>query len=167
MTKAGKLIKEIETGIQHFFNGDAKTQEIINGVCNLILKAQTLVNSNITLILAKEIPNGIGTITLDGIRALINKAVPDIEVAQRASEQIATATKGMTDPGQLAATIIPILIQNINTLPANQQGKHIEEICVAMLSKVLTINIDELKLLVTAVILKIKQETQIVTTSAT
>lgn len=161
MTKAGKLIRHIETGITTFFNGDGKTQELINGVCNLIIKCKLLVDSNQAIALTKLLPNGIGDVTLQGIRNLINKAIPDIEIAKRASDEIAIATKGMTDVAQIVATVIPILIKEINTLPANQQGKHLEEICVAILSKVLTIPLDELELLVKAAILKVKEQTAV------
>lgn len=147
-TQAGLILEKIKTAIESIFVHDKTAGSLVTGFVTFLLAAQKAVNSGVAISIAALIPDGIGNVILKDVQNLIQKALPDAEIVARCTAEIQAATVGLTDPAAIVDATLPIVIKELQTLPANQQGKHIEEIIVVCLTHVLDMPLSEIELLV-------------------
>jgi len=147
-TEAGVILAKIKTALEGIFVHNKTAANLVTGFTHFLLGAQKAFNSNVAISIAALIPKGIGNVILADIQKLIQKALPDAEIVGRCTSEIEAATAGLTDPAAIIDATLPIVIKEIQTLPANQQGKHIEEIIVVCLTQVLDLPLSEIELLV-------------------
>lgn len=146
-TKAGTIIEHIKEAIVGFFEGKNGTPAtMVSGVVNFLLEAQKAVTSGAAITIAGLVPNGIGTSILKDIQAALNEALPTAEIGK---EVVADCT-GITDPAALADAAMTSVLKHLNELPAEWQGKHLEEVAVLILQKLLNLPLAEIELMVKA-----------------
>jgi hypothetical protein len=116
------------------------TADLINGLD----RAKALLSSPVSATVAALFPNGVGTVVLNDLLAVINDSLPALEVAEGAEAALA----GISDATQKADVLIAYILDNISKLPASWQGKHWLDVAKTILVAILGITETEANALI-------------------
>jgi hypothetical protein len=145
MSKVGSFFRALRAELTLLFSKhlpggwEQMTEQLING----LNKAKDVANNPFVITAAALFPDGLGTVALKGLTDTINLILPELEIAKGCEDAIV----GITDPQERANKILEVIISRIHELPAKWQGKHWEDMAVAILKALLSVSTTEGKAL--------------------
>lgn len=142
------FFSKIGSEVKSLFSAHSPAAEMVTNALIAALKTAQNLGSNpaVESLVLTLFGNGIGTIALADLQAIIADTLPELEIAQGVEKAIS----GIADPVLKADTALAYVVANINKLPPQYKGKHWLDVAATLLSKILNITTTAANILINA-----------------